>query len=181
MAKQSKKILHIGCGMSKKPGSIGIDINPKSHADIVHDLDKFPYPFPKNHFDQIIAEHILEHLENLSRVMEELHKISKNGARIYISSCHFSSVDAFTDPTHKHFITSRTFDYYIPGTDLSKFNYSNVIFKKIKTWVGPQTPNPFLKPLLWLINKYLIYYEKRFAFIFPVGNISFELEVVKKK
>src|SRR3989338_9041216 len=100
MEKQSKKILHIGCGMSKKPGSIVIDINPKSDADIFHDLDKFPYPLPKNHFDQIIAEHILEHLENLNRVMEEIYKISKNGARIYISSCHFSSVDAFTDPTH---------------------------------------------------------------------------------
>lgn len=183
MIKRNKiksKILHIGCGIDKKPGTVGVDINPKSQADIIHDLDKFPYPFPKNYFDAIYAYNIIEHLDNIPKVMEELHRISKNESKIYITTGHFSSLDSFTDPTHKHFFTSRTFDYFIPGTVLYKLRYSETKFKKIKVLVGPaDEKNIFIKLVLAIINRYLIYYEKRFAFIFPVGVISYELQTIK--
>src|SRR3989344_9103927 len=119
-----KQVLHLGCGFKKFPGSIGVDINPRSNADIVHDLNKFPYPFKKDRFELVLAEHILEHLDDITKVIKELHRISKNKAKIIIDTSHFSSVDSFTDPTHKHFFTSRTFDYFIPGTDLYKYKYS---------------------------------------------------------
>ncbi len=173
-------ILHLGCGMEKATGAIGIDINKKSHADIIHDLDKFPYPLKANQFEKIIADNIIEHLDNIPRVMEELYRISKNGAKIFITTGHFSSLDSFTDPTHKHFFTTRTFDYFIPGTDLYKYDYSKVKFKKNTVTLGALTTVSFpLKLLLLFINKYAIWYEKRFAFIFPVGVISYELEVIK--
>jgi|SRR3989344_4356494 len=175
-----KKTLHLGCGLHKKLNSIGIDINPLSKADIIHNLNKFPYPFNKNQFDLIIAEHILEHLDNITKVIEELHRISKNKAKIIIDTSHFSSVDSFTDPTHKHFFTSRTFDYFIPGTDLYKYKYSKIEYKKAKVSLGPtKTVNPLLKLIVSLINKKIIFYEKRLAFIFPVGNIHYELQVIK--
>lgn len=182
MNKQKKRILHLGCGMEKLPGSIGIDINKKSRADIIHDLNKFPYPFKAGEFEKILADNILEHLDDIPRVMEELFRISKNGGRIIINSSHFSSVDSFTDPTHKHFFTSRSFDYFIPGEDLFKYQYSNIKFKKIKVRVGSNYLNNILIDLLLkIINKYLVFYEKRVAFIFPVGSINYELEVIKKK
>lgn len=182
MNKQKKKILHLGCGMEKLPGSIGIDINKKSRADIIHDLNKFPYPFKAGEFEKILADNILEHLDDIPKVMEELFRISKNGGRIIINSSHFSSVDSFTDPTHKHFFTSRSFDYFIPGEDLFKYQYSNIEFKKIKVRVGSNYLNNILIDLLLkIINKYLVFYEKRVAFIFPVGSINYELEVIKKK
>lgn len=174
------QILHLGCGMNKIPESIGVDINKKSAADIIHNLDKFPYPFKGNQFEKIVADNILEHLDNVPRVMEEIYRISKNGAKVFITTGHFSGIDAFTDPTHKHFFTSRTFDYFIPGTDLYKLNYSKGLFKKINVTVGPMnTNNILLNLLLKIINKHLVIYEKRFAFIFPVGVISYELEVIK--
>ena len=180
--KQKKTILHLGCGPHKIPGSIGVDINKNIGADIIHDLNKFPYPFKKDQFDEIVAENILEHLENIPRVMEELHRISKNGARLFITTGHFSGIDSFTDPTHKHFFTSRTFDYFIPGTDLYEYHYSKVKLKKLKVLLGPpQTNNFLLKILLKLINKYAVIYEKRFAFIFPVGVISYKLQIIKEK
>lgn len=175
-----KQILHIGCGNSKKPGAIGIDILTDTQADIVHNLDKFPYPFKTSTFDEIIAENIIEHLENIPKVMGEIHRICKNGAKLTITTSHFTSVDSYTDPTHKHFFTSRSFDYFIPKTDLYKYGYSRFPFKKIGVFVGPHNSQSyFLKPLLALINKYLVFYEKRFAFLFPVGTITFKLEVVK--
>lgn len=177
-----RQILHLGCGLKKFPGSIGVDINPRSNADIIHNLNKFPYPFKKNVFKLVIAEHIIEHLDDIPKVMEELHRLCKNGAKIVINSSHFSSVDSFTDPTHKHFFTSRTFDYFIPGTYLEKLQYSDIKFKKIKVELGPvDTKNPILRIVLSLINKKVIYYEKRLAFIFPVGNIRYELEVIKNR
>src|SRR5437764_140803 len=37
------KTLDVGCGWNKTPGAIGIDVNPKAHADVVHDLGSIPY------------------------------------------------------------------------------------------------------------------------------------------
>jgi len=182
MAKsQKKKLLDLGCGENKYPGAIGVDINPKSKADIIHDLNKFPYPFGDNQFDLIFAQNIIEHLDDIVKVMEELYRIGKNGAKIYIRTSHFSSVDSFTDPTHKHFFTSCTFDYFIPGSKYYQFHYSKAKFKKRKVSVGPiDSYNLILKIPLILINKFLIPYERRLAFIFPVGTISYELEIIKE-
>ena len=114
--------------------------------------------------------------------MEEIYRISKNGAKVFITTGHFSGLDSFTDPTHKHFFTSRTFDYFIPGTALyNKYNYSTKAkFKKVSVKLGSTiSSNPILKLILLFINNYAVLYEKRFAFIFPVGVISYELEVIK--
>lgn len=176
-----QKTLHLGCGPNKKPNSLGLDSNKNVNPDILHNLDKFPYPFKNNQFETIIADNIVEHLENIPRFMEEIHRICKNGAIIKITTGHFSGIDTFTDPTHKHFFTSRTFDYFIPQTDLYELKYTKAQFKKNKVVLGPQNSNNFaLNALLGLINKYKVIYEKRFAFIFPVGVIFYELEVVKK-
>ena len=35
-------VLDVGCGSSKFPGAVGLDISPDTEADIVADLDDFP-------------------------------------------------------------------------------------------------------------------------------------------
>ncbi len=175
------KTLHLGCGPNKKPNSLGLDSNKNVKPDVVHNLDKYPYPFGNNQFDTIIAENIVEHIENIPRFMEEIHRICSHKAKVLITTGHFSGIDPFPDPTHKHFFTSRTFDYFIPKTDLYELQYSKAQFKKNKVILGPQNSKNFiLRLILTLINKYQVIYEKRFAFIFPVGVIYYELEVVKK-
>jgi hypothetical protein len=42
------KILDVGCGKNKRKGAIGIDIDPNSDADVIHDLNIFPWPFNDN-------------------------------------------------------------------------------------------------------------------------------------
>lgn len=180
--KPKRQILQLGCGLNKKQGAIGVDINKNSQADIIHDLNKFPYPFDNNLFGLIIAEHILEHLDDIPKVMQEIHRIGKNHAKIIILSSHFTSVDSFTDPTHKHFFTSRSFDYFIPGADLYKLRYSDFTFRNKSVILGPSNlPNPLFRLLLAIINKKIIFYEKHFAFLFPVGVVRFELEVIKNE
>ena len=66
------RILDLGCGNKKRAGAIGLDINPRSMADVVHDLNKLPYPFEDSGFDEIYLDNVLEHLENVVATVEEL-------------------------------------------------------------------------------------------------------------
>ena len=51
----NKKILDIGCGINKSENVIGMDISNLSGADIIHDINKYPYPFDDENFDEIIC------------------------------------------------------------------------------------------------------------------------------
>ena len=63
------KILDVGCGVNKYPGAIGIDINAATAADVICDLDRFPYPFADESFDSIRVIHVIEHLTDVIRAM----------------------------------------------------------------------------------------------------------------
>ena len=95
-------VLDIGCGSAKVPGSVGLDVSPDTAADIVHDLDVFPYPIQDESFDDILLQDVLEHVQQPIRLFEELHRIARPGACIQLRTPHFSSVLAYGDPTHRH-------------------------------------------------------------------------------
>ena len=38
------RVLDVGCGSKKYPGAVGLDLSADTDADVVHDLDAFPYP-----------------------------------------------------------------------------------------------------------------------------------------
>ncbi len=129
MAKNNKEkiVLNIGCGKTRIPNSIGVDkVYIEGYTDVVHDLDKVPYPFKNDYADEIHLYHVLEHLHEPIKKVEELHRILKPGGRLYIRVPHFSSMGAFTDITHirpfgygsfdcfesgnyQHFYTTKTF------------------------------------------------------------------------
>ena len=99
--------LNLGCGEFKINDFINVDINKSVEPDVVHDLNKFPYPFKDNHFNVIRAEHILEHLDNPFKVMKELHRLLNYGGVLIIKVPHSSR--GFTHPDHK-----RGFDISFP-------------------------------------------------------------------
>ena len=79
------RVLELGCGQIKRvPHSMTLDINPLSVADVIHDLNVIPYPFPDDAFDMIIAEHVLEHLDDVIAVVGELHRITRHGGVLYV-------------------------------------------------------------------------------------------------
>lgn len=179
------RTLDLGCGRAKTPGAIGIDINPNSDADVLQDLEKFPYPFLDGAFDRIVCNGIVEHIDNVVGLMEELHRICRPGAVIEITTPYFSSVDAFTDPTHKHYFSSRSFDYFTGDFPEYRF-YSQARFRKlavdIRFWSLPRLGH--IKPQHWLgagllARKAPMIYERFFAFMLPAQTIYYELEVVK--
>ncbi len=181
-----KKILDFGCGTKRHPNSIGIDINPNSNADIIHNLDLFPYPLEDNTFDEVWCDGIIEHLADVVGVMEELHRVSKPGGQITIITPYFSSLDAFTDPTHKHYFSSRSFDYFTGDFPQYGFYSAKARFVKRKVdiyfWDLPRLGGIHPQYLLGaklLSTRFLSIYERFFAYILPAQTIRFELEVVK--
>jgi SAM-dependent methyltransferase len=171
------KILDIGCGRQKIPGAVGIDNNPASQADVFHNLDQFPYPFEDNQFDRIYGTDVLEHLDDVIRTMEEIHRIGRPGGQVFLRVPHFSSTHAFGDPTHKHFFNTESLDYFCGG--FSKYSYdTSATFKKLRVKLNFWKLHR-IDGVSFLANRFPLYYEKLFAFIFPAMNIEFQLEIVK--
>lgn len=171
-----KTTLHLGCGNKKAPGAVGIDINPKSQADIIHDLNIFPWPLRSDAFDHVICEHVLEHLDDIVKTMEEIYRVSKDDAVVEIISPHFSSVNSWDDPTHKHHFTLTSFDYFRPDHEPAYADvHLEVVERRLK-----------FSPSLVKIPARIIYavaprwYEKNLAFMMPARNMEFTLRVLKK-
>lgn len=184
-----KSILDVGCGKHKYPNAIGIDIDKNSDADVIHDLNKVPYPFPKNKFDLIIMDHILEHLPNTLEVMNEIYRIAKPNAKVIIKVPHFSSVVAWENPDHKKAFALRTFhtfhnEYFyqknIPRFDVCKQRLNYLIFGRKEKGI--------FHGIKILLNKFLSFFANlspRFCervwcyWVGGFGEIEVELNVVK--
>ncbi|HWQ53807.1 MAG TPA: class I SAM-dependent methyltransferase [Bryobacteraceae bacterium] len=115
------KTLDVGCGIRKHPGAVGIDHNPASRADVLCDLDHIPYPFADNSFDRLRAIHVIEHVSDVIRTMEEFHRLVRPGGRIRIETPHYTDFSSFCDPTHRSHLTSFSFRYF--GPDHGGFGY----------------------------------------------------------
>ena len=181
MAESAHKILDVGCGLRKRTNAIGIDVNPRSQADVVHDLNRFPYPFTPNYFDEIICDNVLEHLEDVVKVMEELHRIAKPSAVVTIIVPFFSHRQANEDPTHRHFFGLHSFDYFVDGTPNAGFRYSDAKYDllSVEFEKGLERPHWFDRVLRSFANARKDLYENRLANIFPLRNLTFELRVKK--
>lgn len=175
------RVLEMGCGQVKHwPHSVAIDINPRSIADVIHDLNVVPYPFEDNSFDIVIAEHVIEHLDDVIKVIEETHRILKPGGLLYIEVPHFSSNNHFTDPTHKHAFSSRSLDYFVPAAGgVYMFHYSTADFNKRDVTINGPMDNAFLRFINKHSNSHKVRFERDFAFIFPRETINFVMEVIK--
>jgi SAM-dependent methyltransferase len=127
-------VLDVGCGIRKQPGAIGIDRNPASHPDVLVDLEQFPYPFADNSFDRITAIHVIEHLGDVIRAMEEFHRLLRPGGTLRIETPHYTDYSSFCDPTHKNHLNSFSFRYF--GPDHGGFGYySAARFREISVRV----------------------------------------------
>lgn len=102
--------LDIACGKNKKPGFTGVDI--WEGADIVADLEKYPWPFEDNTVDEIFCSHYIEHTSDLISFTNEMYRIMKVGATAEIIAPYYSSIRAWQDPTHLRAVSENTFLYF---------------------------------------------------------------------
>ena len=93
--------LNLGCYNDIKKGYVNLDKEKYFEGiDVIHDLEKFPYPFKDNTFEEILCKNTLSHL-NVDRMefYEELHRISKNKGIIKINEPY--GIRIFGSPEHK--------------------------------------------------------------------------------
>jgi len=125
------RVLDIGCGTNKVPGAIGMDFNPRSVADVIHDLDDLPYPFADDEFDEVIGRHVIEHVREPMAVMCELHRITRNGGVVKLVAPHWTNPDFATDLAHRNHLNSYSFRNLTEGA-VFHF-YTEVRYLNIRT------------------------------------------------
>ena len=127
-------ILDVGCGRNKYPGAIGIDRNPNTDADVLADLDRFPYPFRDCAFGELRATHVIEHLSDVIRAVEEFHRLLAAGGRAIIVTPHYTDFSSFCDPTHRSHLNSFSLRFFGPDHGGYDF-YTRARFREISTQV----------------------------------------------
>lgn len=169
------RVLDVGCGVKKYPGAVGIDVSADTAADVVHDLGQLPWPVEDSGFDQILLQDVIEHLGDLYAVFGELHRVGRPGARVHIRTPHFSSVLAYSDPTHRRFLSVAAVRALAePGFAHYSAARFRVVYVTLDLWL------PFRAVGIGaLANRFPDIYEKYLAFRFPAMNIRAELEVLK--
>ena len=172
------KRLNLGCENEYKEGWVNLDFDKNTKADIYHDLNKYPYPFEKDAFDEVLASMILEHLDNPLKSIKELYKISKHKCKIYISVPYANEIiSGLSDLSHKNKFTYHTFGEWFVNKEI--YPMFRIIKKKI---VFNRVNVPFLNKLFNpIINSIPIIYERFFANILPASTIVYILEVRKDK
>ena len=168
-------VLDVGCGAARDArATAGIDVRSHPGVDSVHDLRRFPWPLEDNRFDLIICRDIIEHLDDIVRTMEELHRIATPGGRIEIWTPHYSHPNSFDDPTHHYHFTLGSFDYFTG--DRTYPRYSPCRFRMAnKQFLFDR--HELLGKLLARLNPRR--YEKQFAHLFPPRGLLFEIDVLK--
>ena len=137
------RVLDVGCGKHKLPGSVGLDIVPLEGVDVVHDLNTFPYPFPDNSFDQIRLSHVIEHIDSIIRTMEELHRVLRPGGQLEITTPHHTDASSWQDPTHVWHLNSRSFEFFQEDHRTGYYSkarftieHSEIKLLKLYKWLG---------------------------------------------
>src|SRR3989344_2573469 len=171
------KKLNLGAGKDIKKGYLNLDSVNLSGVEVVHDLEKFPWPFKNGTFDEIYCDNVLEHLPSILKTMEEIWRISKNKCKIIVKVPIYPSIWAFTDPTHKSVFTYITFNYFKPEDGLNYYSKARFNIKKRKIVFSPFLR--FLNPIVNLSEKMQKLYYFFFSFIVPANSLYFELEAVK--
>jgi hypothetical protein len=116
--------------------------------------------------------------------MEEIYRISRNGARVVVSVPYFRSFYATIDPTHKNFFGVQWFNYFDPShLFYSRYGYTKTQFRLDRLEFDREFKNGTMslyhKLLVMLAEKYPCSYEARISHLLPLNSLTFYLTAVK--
>jgi len=191
----------MGCGPDKIPGATGVDHHAFPGVDVVWNLEQTPYPFADSSADRIYFRHSLEHLDNAQGALQESARILKRGGRLTVITPHFSSLNAYSDVTHRHAFALNSFRalalagqnredarvIYRSGLvesasgrerALFRFVEGRFTFWKLHDRFG-FVPHRWLG-VEWIANRFPVLYERFLAFLCPAMELTVTLEAVKE-
>ena len=175
-ANTEKQKLILGSAGVKDPAAITLDIDPAHNPDVVYNLNSVPWPFRDNQFKSIICHHVLEHLNDISGPMRELHRICSGDGEVYIEVPHHTSWCANT-PEHKLRFNYFALEGYLEG-GIAKWVTGSSKFRLIERKVTFH--RAFRRYLLHKIfNRFPLWYERFWAYMFPAENVIFRFQPLK--
>lgn len=174
-----ERLLDIGCGRNKRAGAIGLDVNIRTDADVLGDINTGRLPFADSTFDRVWLIHVIEHVQDVIATMEEIHRITKPGGVIHVETPHYTDFSSFCDPTHRWHLNSFSFRYFTEDGGFAYYSTSRmrerrVHVKLLKLWK--------LLGWEWLVNhsrRFRKVWEYYFCFVVRGKALVFEFEVVK--
>ena len=105
--------------------------------------------------------------------MAEIHRVLASDGSVLITTPHYSSANSYTDPTHKHHLGYRSFDYFVDGHSLGYYSAARFeIRRRILRFHGGLVDAVMRR----LANRWPDWYEKRMAWMVPAWYLEVELE-----
>ena len=176
--------LDLGCGKNKHPDYIGLDMNGSIYGvDVVHEIKRgVNLPFGENKFDNICLSDIVEHVEDISWLLSEVHRIGSPNANVEIQYPHYSGRNAYGDVTHKHLLGLQAFNHFIPGTqEGEKYQYYTLFgrhFPFAMESIKPRFKIGVVSPLIYRAfgpN----FYEGYVSQVLPISTVQINLRILK--
>ena len=139
------KKLNIGSGLDYRKDYINIDFNKNIKADVYLDLNKQKLPFENNTIDHVKCYHVIEHLLQPEKTLQEIQRVLKVNGTAKIILPHYNLFEHHRDLTHKVFATSNSFCNLVQHDCYQ----TNFLVKRID-WIGKFKSILKVVPLSWL-------------------------------
>jgi len=162
------KVLNLGCGNKILTDAINIDVTRYKGVDEVVDLRQYPWPWEDNSIDGIHASHVIEHLEDPVKFINECHRILKVGGFLRFCLPHSSSVTNVGCFGHYRTFSYNTMhgymsmDYYMFGQARFK-----TVERKLRWWFEYVDGQGELPPGCETIIKCVDWFITETANVFP--------------
>ena len=172
------RVLDLGCGRNKLPGSVGVDVLNLPGVDHVLDLNN-QLPFESSSFDAIHANQVFEHVENIIGLIRECHRILKHEGVLVVHVPYFRSSWAAIDPTHIRQYTLLSMNYFKLGTyEYDNYRFMNESFTTLKCYVDNNYPRHRFR---WFFSRLALrwphFFENSFlSFVYPFETLTFVLK-----
>jgi len=130
--------LDVGCGTNKQPGYVGLDRVQTPGVDIVHDIQKFPWPVPSGSCSSILMSRVWEYVEpkHRDRLMNELWRVCRHDGQLLLASPYAGTLLA-NSGNHYSCPTELTFLAYTPDwptITIGRQAYPLYLAGQVKPW-----------------------------------------------
>jgi SAM-dependent methyltransferase len=168
--------LDLGAGAVKRvPGAIRADLSVTVQPDVVVNAAD-TLPFRADSFAAVYCFDLVEHIDDLTALMAEIHRVLAPGGTVLITTPHFSCANSYTDPTHRHHLGYRSFDYFTEDHVLRYYSAARFrISRRILRFHGGVLDTIVRR----IAARWPDFYEHRLAWMLPAFYLEFELTAVK--
>ncbi len=171
-----KARLNLGCGRLKRDDCCNVDVRSEVSPDVQWNLDVYPYPLPRDHFEHVYATDVIEHLADVAHFMEEVHGLLSKDGILEITTPHFSCNNSFMDPTHKQHLGCFSFDFFTPQSDQDFSSSASFEIVQRTLVFRPGFVNRFVGRLA---NRFPDVWEQNFCWMLPAWFMIFKLRALK--